>query len=107
MTVADLNNLVHLTAQSKDSQGRAYSAGFTNAGVYERLDSFEKEQDSTRAPIKVGQLLLDVFSPRTRGFVVLTRYCLRYRMSTVNTKLKTFFMLLPMLGLDAFIGSLV
>jgi len=40
MTISDLNNLVHLTAQSKDSQGRAYSAGFTNAGVYERLDAF-------------------------------------------------------------------
>jgi hypothetical protein len=43
MTISDLNNLVHLTAQSKDSQGRAYSAGFTNAGVYERLDAFEYE----------------------------------------------------------------
>eukprot|EP00536_Pseudo-nitzschia_multiseries_P011453 jgi/Psemu1/297863/fgenesh1_pm.391_\ len=40
MTISDLNNLVHLTAQSKDSQGRAYSAGFTNAGVYERFDAF-------------------------------------------------------------------
>jgi hypothetical protein len=46
MTISDLNNLVHLTAQSKDSQGRAYSAGFTNAGVYERLDAFEMENES-------------------------------------------------------------
>mmetsp|Transcript_10295 Transcript_10295/g.24687 ORF Transcript_10295/g.24687 Transcript_10295/m.24687 type:complete len:981 (+) Transcript_10295:67-3009(+) len=45
MTISDLNNLVHLTAQSKDSQGRAYSAGFTNAGVYERLDAFELENE--------------------------------------------------------------
>jgi len=45
MTISDLNNLVHLTAQSKDSQGRAYSAGFTNAGVYERLDAFGYEND--------------------------------------------------------------
>jgi len=43
MTISDLNNLVHLTAQSKDSQGRAYSAGFTNAGVYERFDAFGYE----------------------------------------------------------------
>lgn len=48
MTVSDMNNLVHLTAQSKDSQGRAYSAGFTNAGVYERLKAFERESDKER-----------------------------------------------------------
>lgn len=48
MTIADLNNLVHLTAQSKDTQGRAYSAGFTNAGVYERLDAFEMESEDGR-----------------------------------------------------------
>lgn len=53
MTVGDLNNLVHLTAQSKDSQGRAYSAGFTNAGVYERLDAFEYEGVQGRKPIEV------------------------------------------------------
>ena len=47
MTISDLNNLVHLTAQSKDSQGRAYSAGFTNAGVYERLDAFGYEGEGT------------------------------------------------------------
>jgi hypothetical protein len=33
MTISDMNNLVHLTAQSKDSQGRAYSAGFTNGEI--------------------------------------------------------------------------
>lgn len=49
MTISDLNNLVHLTAQSKDSQGRAYSAGFTNAGVYERLDAFEMENEGGKA----------------------------------------------------------
>jgi len=47
MTISDLNNLVHLTAQSKDSQGRAYSAGFTNAGVYEQLDAFAYEQEAS------------------------------------------------------------
>ena len=54
MTISDLNNLVYLTAQSKDSQGRAYSVGFTNAGVYERLDAFEKEGDGERKSIKVS-----------------------------------------------------
>ena len=48
MTISDLNNLVHLTAQSKDSQGRAYSAGFTNAGVYERIDAFGYEGGETK-----------------------------------------------------------
>lgn len=36
MQLADMNNLVHLTAISKASQGRAYSVGVTNAGVYEK-----------------------------------------------------------------------
>jgi len=54
MTISDLNNLVHLTAQSKSSQGRAYSAGFTNAGVYERFDSFQyinAEDEGARTPL--------------------------------------------------------
>jgi hypothetical protein len=62
MTISDMNNLVHLTAQSKASQGRAYSAGFTNAGVFERLDAFEFENtdgttdagDSGTAKLQVG-----------------------------------------------------
>jgi hypothetical protein len=54
MTISDLNNLVHLTAQSKDSQGRAYSAGFTNAGVYERLDAYEYAGEQGRKPIVVS-----------------------------------------------------
>jgi hypothetical protein len=56
MTISDMNNLVHLTAQSKDSQGRAYSAGFTNAGVYERLDAFQREGDEERLPIEVSAM---------------------------------------------------
>lgn len=43
MTIADLNNLVHLTAQSKDTKGRAYSAGVTNVGVYERQTTFDDD----------------------------------------------------------------
>jgi hypothetical protein len=40
MTISDLNNLVYLTSESKDTKGRAYSAGVTNAGVLERQPSF-------------------------------------------------------------------
>jgi hypothetical protein len=40
MSISDLNNLVHLTAQSKSTQGRAYSAAITNVGVYERTRAF-------------------------------------------------------------------
>ena len=53
MTISDMNNLVHLTAQSKDSQGRAYSAGFTNAGVYERFDAFARQKKNEKETIKV------------------------------------------------------
>ena len=54
MTISDLNNLVHLTAQSKDSQGRAYSAGFTNAGVYERFDAFGYEGEDANSREKTS-----------------------------------------------------
>jgi hypothetical protein len=43
MGISDLNNLVHLTAQSKSTQGRAYSAAITNVGVYERIRAFQSE----------------------------------------------------------------
>ena len=60
MTISDLNNLVHLTAQSKDSQGRAYSAGFTNAGVYERLDAFGYEgQDAEKMNVRIEMSLFE------------------------------------------------
>lgn len=48
MTIADLNNLVYLTAQSKDSKGRAYSAGVTNNGVFERQQAFQRQGDKER-----------------------------------------------------------
>ena len=69
MTISDLNNLVHLTAQSKSSQGRAYSAGFTNAGVYERFDSFQyinAEDDGARTPLNVNSLSLSLASQCVR-----------------------------------------
>lgn len=54
MTVSDMNNLVHLTAQSKDSQGRAYSAGFTNAGLYERFPAFRMSNEKAKKSVQVG-----------------------------------------------------
>ena len=50
MTISDMNNLVHLTAQSKDSKGRAYSAGVTNVGVYERQLGFPMKSENEASP---------------------------------------------------------
>jgi hypothetical protein len=40
MTISDLNNLVYLSSKSHDTKGRAYSAGITNVGVYDKLSAF-------------------------------------------------------------------
>jgi hypothetical protein len=53
MTISDLNNLVHLTAQSKDTKGRAYSAGVTNAGVYETQQAFRIAGESDRRSLQI------------------------------------------------------
>lgn len=53
MTIADLNNLVDLTAKSKDSQGRAYSAGVANVGVYERQTAVRRSGQVKRETLKV------------------------------------------------------
>mmetsp|Transcript_3256 Transcript_3256/g.7213 ORF Transcript_3256/g.7213 Transcript_3256/m.7213 type:complete len:664 (-) Transcript_3256:1387-3378(-) len=52
MTISDMNNLVDLTAKSKDSQGRAYSAGVSNNGVYERQKAVMRENDEDRGNIQ-------------------------------------------------------
>lgn len=52
MTVADLNNLVHLTAKSESSKGRAYSAGISNVGVYERQKAVKREKSNDRDNLK-------------------------------------------------------
>jgi hypothetical protein len=61
MTVSDLNNLVYLSGQSKDTKGRAYSAGVTNAGVYEKQQGFvfEGESDRTQLQIQHGRYKVD------------------------------------------------
>lgn len=53
MTISDMNNLVHLTALSKDTQGRAYSAGISNVGVYERQQAVRREGDDERDTIQI------------------------------------------------------
>ena len=53
MTISDMNNLVDLTVKSKDSQGRAYSAGVSNVGVYEMQKAVRREGDAERKNIKV------------------------------------------------------
>ena len=53
MTISDMNNLVDLTAKSASSQGRAYSAGVTNAGVFEKQQAVpRKSNDSQRSNLK-------------------------------------------------------
>ena len=50
MSISDMNNLIHLTAQSKDTQGRAYSAGISNVGVYNRQKAVRRRgRDRTRS----------------------------------------------------------
>lgn len=53
MTISDMNNLVDLTAKSTDSQGRAYSAGVSNNGVYEKQKAVQRENNSERESIQV------------------------------------------------------
>ena len=52
MTISDMNNLVDLAARSKDSLGRAYSAGVANNGVYERQKAVRRENDKERGNIQ-------------------------------------------------------
>ena len=49
MTIADLNNLVYLTAQSKDTKGRAYSAGIANIGVFENQSAFGNKDGTLKS----------------------------------------------------------
>ena len=48
MTISDMNNLVNLAAKSKESKGRAYSAGIVNAGVFERANAVRREDEVDR-----------------------------------------------------------
>jgi len=57
MSVADLNNLIHLTAQSTATLGRAYSAGIVNVGVFEKQKAVRRRQsvDSLNIQISHGR----------------------------------------------------
>jgi len=109
MTISDMNNLVHLTAQSKDSQGRAYSAGFTNAGVYERLDAFGRDNDKKPATIKVGKCsgpCQATVRRKSRGPHTTSSF-FYHRVNMGNTKLKIFSLRRPMLAVVHSIDFLV
>ena len=54
MTISDMNNLVDLTAKSKGSQGRAYSAGVSNVGVYDRQAAVQWEGQKERETLQVS-----------------------------------------------------
>ena len=54
MSISDMNNLIHLTAQSKDTQGRAYSAGISNVGVYDRQKAVRRRDDIERDLLQVS-----------------------------------------------------
>eukprot|EP00522_Entomoneis_paludosa_P008339 CAMPEP_0172457862 /NCGR_PEP_ID=MMETSP1065-20121228/24675_1 /TAXON_ID=265537 /ORGANISM="Amphiprora paludosa, Strain CCMP125" /LENGTH=994 /DNA_ID=CAMNT_0013211833 /DNA_START=139 /DNA_END=3123 /DNA_ORIENTATION=- len=114
MTIADLNNLVHLTAQSKDTQGRAYSAGVTNVGVYERQQAFEREGSEGRNLLQVqhGKYKIeDLYfaTPHTRSGCLYPLSCM-----TVNGEFKfTFHPMSPVVNeetnakfADAFVETL-
>lgn len=96
MTIADLNNLVHLTAKSESSKGRAYSAGISNVGVYERQQSVKRTGDSSgdRDTLKVFILSLDYFLkyiPDTvLKFILLLHDAKQFRQRTADIKSKIF-----------------
>lgn len=62
MTISDMNNLVDLTVKSKDSKGRAYSAGVSNVGVYERQKAVRRGNGTERENIKVSSALFRLLS---------------------------------------------
>ena len=114
MTISDMNNLVDLTAKSNDSLGRAYSAGVSNNGVYERQQSVRRDNEKDRGAIqtKHGKYeVQDIYfgTPHSRSG------CL-YQVSTVtvNGEMKlTFHPATPIVSdatnkefADAFVGVL-
>jgi hypothetical protein len=92
MTISDMNNLVDLSAKSKDTLGRAYSAGVANNGVYERQKAVKRENEKECGSIKSkhGQYeIKDVYfgTPHSRSGSL-------YQLSTitVNGSMKLTFM---------------
>jgi hypothetical protein len=52
MSISDMNNLVDLTAKSASSKGRAYTAGVTNAGVFEKQRAVPRDSKNKRSSLK-------------------------------------------------------
>mmetsp|Transcript_25010 Transcript_25010/g.37405 ORF Transcript_25010/g.37405 Transcript_25010/m.37405 type:complete len:575 (-) Transcript_25010:196-1920(-) len=91
MTISDMNNLVYLSAQSKESLGRAYSAGIVNAGVFERQKAVLRNGDEERDLLKTqhGRFNIeDVYyaTSHARSGCLYQASCL-----TVNNELKCTF----------------
>ena len=61
MSISELNELIEMEAESAASHGRAYSAGITNAGVYDRQQAAQREGHTERDLIKVSQPLELIF----------------------------------------------
>lgn len=54
MTISDMNNLVNLSAKSKDSQGRAYSSGIANAGIFERQKTVRRANNESTSTLSTS-----------------------------------------------------
>lgn len=61
MTISDMNNLVNLSAKSKDSQGRAYSSGIANAGIFERQTKVRRAKNESTSTLSTthGRFRID------------------------------------------------
>ena len=91
MTISDMNNLVNLSAESKESRGRAYSAGIVNAGVYERQSAVRRESDPKRNNLETKNGRFDIeeiyfATSHARSGCLYQASCL-----TVNNELKCTF----------------
>lgn len=91
MTISDLTNLVNLSSKSKSTQGRAYSAGVTNVGVFDRQEAFQLSEEPGRSAMttKHGQYEIeDIYfaTPHTNSGCLFPVSCL-----TVNGELQITF----------------
>ena len=102
MTISDMNNLVDLTSKSADSLGRAYSAGVSNVGVYDRQKAVRREGDSERDTLKVSALTTFeatiIVSPFAILFLTFSGFS-RRNMENIRLKIST--SQPPMLAQDA------
>jgi hypothetical protein len=106
MSISDMNNLIHLTAQSKDSQGRAYSAGISNVGVYDRQKAVRRRDDTEREPLQVS---LAVVQKRHRNALCTQTVSIQSscRFLMEGTRLKKYFLQHLMLVQDVYTKCLV